>query len=121
MSMGVINGLEQVVRAKESQMKPFMIFAMTLLGFSGTAETALSQNRQSTRNMSCEETKALITRSGAIILNTGEHSFDRLVHHRGFCAPDEISVPTWAPTRDNPACMVGYRCESEMGRAPTPR
>jgi hypothetical protein len=72
---------------------------------------AEAQSRPSTLNMSCGQAQSLVQSSGAIVLSTGRHTFDRFVSSRRFCAGDEEEVPTWAPTRDSAQCMVGSRCE----------
>jgi hypothetical protein len=72
---------------------------------------AAAQGRPSTLNMSCGQAQASVQQRGAIVLSTGQHTFDRFVASQRFCTPDEELVPTWAPTRDNPQCLVGYRCE----------
>lgn len=82
---------------------------------------AHAQGRPSTTDMTCAQAIATVARAGGIVLGTGPHSYDRFVRDHAFCTPDEITIPTWAPTRDNPACMVGDRCESRAGRAPPPQ
>lgn len=72
---------------------------------------AFAQGRPSTLNMSCQQARSLVASRGAIVLSTGQFTYDRFVAHRGFCNFDEDTVATWAPTRDTPQCMVGYRCE----------
>lgn len=95
----------------------------TLFAFTAVASVASAhaQNRPSTTDMTCAQAVATVARAGGIVLRTGTHSYDRFVRDHSFCTPDEITIPTWAPTRDNPACMVGDRCESRAGRAPTPQ
>jgi hypothetical protein len=44
------------------------------------------------------------------VLGTGGHTYDRFVHHRGFCLITETTKPAWVPTRDTPQCFVGYTC-----------
>lgn len=72
---------------------------------------AMAQRRPSTLGMSCAQAQGLVRATGAIVLSTGPHTYDRFVANRRFCTPDEEEIPTWAPTRDTPQCMVGYRCE----------
>lgn len=76
-----------------------------------SAQAAQAQARPSTLAMSCGQAQSLVRSSGAIVLSTGQHTYDRFVANGGFCTPDEETVPTWAPTRDTPQCLVGYRCE----------
>jgi hypothetical protein len=84
-----------------------------------TASLALSsgadaQRRPDTTGMTCAAARALVQSSGAIVIGTGGHTFDRLVRHRGFCTPSETTEVVFAPTRDNPACYVGDRCVERL-------
>jgi len=91
-----------------------VIAASTLLAtvaFGSTAPDAFAQNRPSTLSMSCGQAQSLVRARGAIVLSTGGYTYDRFVASRRFCTPDEEEIPTWAPTRDTPQCMVGFRCE----------
>lgn len=75
------------------------------------ATDAFAQNRPSTLNMTCAQAQSLVRARGAIVLSTGGYTYDRFVASRRFCTPEEEEIPTWAPTRDTPQCMVGFRCE----------
>jgi hypothetical protein len=85
------------------------LIAASTVGFS--VSQASAQGRPSTLNMSCGQAQSLVRSTGAILLSTGGHTYDRFVASQTFCTPDEELVPTWAPTRNTPQCMVGYRCE----------
>jgi hypothetical protein len=76
-----------------------------------TSFVALAQGRPSTTAMSCAQAQALVNGSGAIVLGTGGPTFERFVANQNFCLRGEEAVPFWAPTRDNPQCMVGLRCQ----------
>ena len=86
---------------------PFLAAAV----LAATSCVALAQGRPSTTAMSCAEAQALVNRSGAIVLGTGGPTFERFVTNQNFCLVGEDAVPFLAPTRDNPQCMVGRRCE----------
>lgn len=93
--------------------------ALVLPVFTGAALLATSiaveaQGRPSTLRMSCEAAHNLVMRSGAIVLATGGHTYDRFVRHRGYCTPLEITQPAFVPTGDNPQCFIGYTCEPNM-------
>ena len=77
--------------------------------------SALAQNRPSTRAMTCRQAAALVHMHGAIGLGTGGHTYDRFVRDRSFCQITEYTERALVPTRDTPACPVGYRCY-EPGR-----
>jgi hypothetical protein len=63
------------------------------------AGTALAQ-RPSTLGMSCGEAQALVAQAGAIVLSTGQHTYDRYVAHFGYCLPGEFLEREWVPTAD---------------------
>jgi hypothetical protein len=74
------------------------------------ATSALAQPRPSSVAMTCAQAAGLVASRGAIVLGTGGHTYDRFVHHRGFCLITETTKPAWVPTRDTPQCFVGYTC-----------
>lgn len=82
-------------------MRRFVLF----LTLSLIAATALAQ-RPSTLGMSCGETQALVARAGAIVLSTGQHTYDRFVAHAGYCMWGEYLHPDWVPTADTPECPL---------------
>lgn len=92
------------------------LFAAVSVLFVTAAGAAQAQGRPSTLAMTCAQAQGLVTQSGAVVLTTGPYTFDRFVRNRSFCTPDENTEPTWAPTRDAPQCMVGYRCERTRDR-----
>lgn len=70
----------------------------------------LAQGRPSSVRMTCAQTVRLIQARGAIVLGTGGQTFDRFVRDRSFCEVTEIAKRAFAPTRDDPACLIGYTC-----------
>jgi hypothetical protein len=62
--------------------------------------------------MSCGEARNLVGSTGAIVLSTGRHTFDRFVATPGFCSFGEWARPATAPTADTPQCPLGYVCQS---------
>jgi hypothetical protein len=77
----------------------------------GAAVDAAAQGRPATMAMSCGQAQSMVRARGAVVLTTGQYTYDRFVSDQRFCSFDEETVPTWAPTRDSRQCMVGYRCE----------
>jgi hypothetical protein len=69
------------------------------------------QARPSTLDMTCAQAAALVASRGAIVLTTGQFTYERFVVHAGHCAVGEIPWPAYAPTSDTPSCAIGYRCE----------
>ena len=76
------------------------------------ATNALAQPRPSSVAMTCAQAAGLVASRGAIVLGTGGYTYDRFVHHRGFCLITETIRAAWVPTRDTPQCFVGYVCRS---------
>ncbi len=85
-----------------------MLSALSLivLGTSG----ASSQNRPDVRQMTCGVAQDIVRKSGAIVLTTGPHTFDRYVVHRGYCSPGEMTVAAFEQTVNGSACFIGSRC-----------
>ena len=74
------------------------------------AATSVAGARPNTTNMTCAQATATVAHAGAIALSTGENTYQRFVAGIGFCMPRQTTGPGIAPTRDNPACQVGYVC-----------
>ena len=91
-----------------------MVRLALALGLTLAASAAEAQ-RPSTTDMTCREAQATVARQGGIVLGTGGPTYDRFVRDRSFCEVTEITTRGLAPTRDEPQCLVGYRCK-EPGR-----
>jgi len=81
----------------------------------GLPNTASAQERPSSVTMTCQQAAGLVSAHGELVLGTGGFTYDRFVRDRSFCEPTEITANAFVPTRDNPECLVGYRC-IEPGR-----
>ncbi|WP_089174868.1 hypothetical protein [Bosea sp. AS-1] len=84
--------------------------AVALLLVAST-QVAVAQSRPSTTTRPCAASRQDVLARGAIVLGTGGQTYDRFVRDRSFCQFDEILEPAWVPSRDVPACFVGYRCK----------
>jgi len=94
--------------------------AFALIAILAAAAPALAQHRvkspvQSTRrasttNMTCAAASGLVARQGEAVLGTGGDTFDRFVRSEYLCPTGLFGRPAFEPTRDNPACMIGYYC-----------
>jgi len=40
--------------------------------------------------MTCAQAQALVTTTGAIVMSTGQYTYERFVAHRGFCRHGEV-------------------------------
>lgn len=74
------------------------------------AAPAAAQTRPSSTTMTCRQAAELVQARGAIVLGTGGQTYDRFVRDRSFCEITEIARRAFRPTRDNPACLIGYTC-----------
>lgn len=84
-----------------------LIAAATLLA----ASAAHAQGRPDSRQMSCGQVQALIEDRGAVVMTTGQHTYDRFVQNRHQCfSIGEVGVRTHIASRDSASCPV-YRCE----------
>ena len=72
--------------------------------------TSIAEARPNTTAMSCGEAAATVARAGAIVLTTGEHTYERFVAAGTFCLGGEIAEPGIAPAADSERCQVGYIC-----------
>jgi hypothetical protein len=68
--------------------------------------------RPNTLGMSCAQAQSVVASRGAIVMNTGRHTFERLVASPGYCEFGEYALTAWVPTRDARSCRVGYRCDT---------
>jgi hypothetical protein len=80
------------------------VIGMTLVGAS------VAEARPNTTTMSCGQAAATVARAGAIVLTTGEFTYERYVATGAFCLPGETTEPGVAPTADSRFCQVGYVC-----------
>ena len=83
----------------------FLVFALSLVAFAAMAA------RPSTLNMTCDQARGIVASQGAVVLRTGQFTFERFVAYEGYCMFDEYADWAWAPTRDVPQCPVGYVCK----------
>ena len=92
-----------------------MIRAVTSAVLVVASTAALAQGRPATTAMTCGQARGFIQARGAAVIGTGGQTFDRFVRDRSFCEPTEVTKTTFAPTRDNPRCFIGYRCIEPSG------
>lgn len=66
--------------------------------------------RPDTRAMTCAQVQNLIVRSGAIVLTTGRHTYDRYIAGYNYCPHPNVPTATTVATRDTGHCPV-YNCQ----------
>jgi hypothetical protein len=56
--------------------------------------------------MTCAEVTALVAQQGAVVLSTGEFTYDRYVSGPGACLPGEAARRSTVPTSDSGRCAL---------------
>ena len=77
------------------------------------ATTSIAGSRPNTATMSCAQAAATVAHAGAVVLSTGQFTYDRFVASIHHCTIGQATGPGIAPTRDNPACQVGFICKGQ--------
>jgi hypothetical protein len=60
--------------------------------------------------ISCAQARGQVQARGAAVVYSSRHIYDRYVLDQRFCAHGETTRAAFIPTRDDPACFVGFRC-----------
>jgi hypothetical protein len=76
------------------------------------AATAAGAARPSTLGMTCHQAQRLLASRGAVVMSTGQHTYNRFVVSGGYCEVAEWAIAASAPTRDARHCPLGYTCTS---------
>ncbi len=71
-----------------------------------------AQARPDARKMTCDQAQSLVLQHGAIVISTGQYTYQRFVSSRRYCDYWEWTRSAWTATRDNPKCRIGYICEA---------
>ncbi|MCW2305792.1 hypothetical protein [Rhodobium gokarnense] len=101
-----------ITASKASRACPAIFGALAL--FLALSGAAAADPRIDITTMSCAEASGAVEAAGAAIVYYGPRLYKRLVIHRGYCERLEGIAPEYLPTRDEPSCFVGYRCERRM-------
>ena len=72
--------------------------------------SALAQSRPNLRQATCASGQQLIAAAGAIVVDTGPLTYERVVTSAQYCDRREALLPVWTPTHDQPQCPIGFRC-----------
>ncbi|WP_029350606.1 hypothetical protein [Bosea sp. 117] len=75
------------------------------------ASAASAQPMPNSLSMSCAGARDLVSRSGAIVIGTGPHLFDRYVTNTSYCSITQVTEPAWVATADDPQCLIGKLCK----------
>ena len=76
------------------------------------ATAAQAQGRPDSRGMECGQIQSFIADRGAVVMTTGQHTYDRYVRDRWQCfSISEVAVRAFIASRDTAQCPV-WRCEA---------
>jgi hypothetical protein len=78
--------------------------------------SAVADARPDARRMSCDEAQHVVQQSGAVVMSTGEFTYERFVSNLGACTHGDILRPAWTATADQPQCPVGWSCAPHIFR-----
>lgn len=77
---------------------------LTVLGY------VAAEARPAIYSMNCEQARAFVQQRGAVVVDTGPHTFERIVVDRSYCLHGENVRTFYTRTTDNPKCNVGREC-----------
>lgn len=83
--------------------------AVAALALVALTSPLLAQGRPDARRMTCEQVQSMIYQRGAVVLTTGQHTYDRFVAGRRWCDIPYVPMATRVATRDTDRCPV-YHC-----------
>src|SRR5690242_7086477 len=90
--------------------RPLSMIRLFLSALLLLATTAAEAARPSTLGMTCHQAQRFLASRGAVVMSTGEHTYNRFVVNEGYCEVAEWAEPATAPTRDARHCPLGYTC-----------
>jgi hypothetical protein len=99
-----VSSLRSNLNVLQGGRKRFVLTAILLV----YAQIAVAQPLRQTTSFRCRDAAALVVSSGAVVIGTGAHTYERFVAGAG-CgkASDE---PAWVAASDTSRCFIGYRC-----------
>ena len=71
---------------------------------------AVAQALPDTRSMTCAQAQDFVLQRGAVVMATGQYTYDRFVSSHAYCTPELNLKAFYAPTIDVYECPVAYRC-----------
>jgi len=89
-------------------------FVLIFLAGVLTGDPAAAQSRPNLLVGTCAAARQLVGVAGAIVVDTGAFTFERIVTSAEFCDRRETLIPHWTRTRDQVQCPVGFRCGSTV-------
>ncbi len=89
---------------------------MLVLALAALVPTVAEAARPDLRRMSCAQAQAMVAQRGAVVMTTGQYTYQRFVAGPRWCDRWEVVRPEVARTRDTQSCVVGYICEVPLFR-----
>ncbi|SDU20364.1 hypothetical protein [Stappia sp. ES.058] len=80
------------------------------------APSAAEAARPDLRRMTCAQAQTMVAQRGAVVMTTGQYTYERFVNGPRWCDRWEVVRPEVARTRDAQSCVVGYICETPLFR-----
>lgn len=77
---------------------------------------ASAGGRPDTRSMTCAQAQSFVQQNGAVVMATGDYTFDRFVTTQAYCLLEETAKIIYAPTLDAAECPVAFYCK-DVSRA----
>ncbi|MEO0327640.1 MAG: hypothetical protein AAF217_03485 [Pseudomonadota bacterium] len=91
-------------------MQKHIVTFLCLLVVVLAALPAYSQARPDVRKMTCSQAQSLIKKQGAIVVTTGQYTYERVVSTRRFCQMTETTRQFFTETKNNQRCNIGRLC-----------
>ncbi|MEM6848900.1 MAG: hypothetical protein AAF580_12675 [Pseudomonadota bacterium] len=83
------------------------VIAAIVTAFSASAAYA----RPDTRSMTCAGVQSFVNQRGAVVMTTGQNTFERLVSSARFCQVAEGPTIARVQSSDRRNCTVRWKCE----------
>jgi hypothetical protein len=81
-----------------------------LIGALSWACQASAQTRLDAPSSTCAALQASLARLGGALVSTGPFLYDFYFANQSGCGIRRRPAPSYAATKDNPQCFIGYRC-----------
>ncbi|MBZ6074875.1 hypothetical protein [Microvirga puerhi] len=88
-----------------------MMRVTAIVAFTIATTAALAQAGPSTAERPCAADRALVNSRGAVVLSTGQYTYNRFVRDGRYCQVDQYPEVAYVPSLDTAQCFVGYRCQ----------
>lgn len=87
---------------------------VTIAIFASLSGAALAAGRPDARKMDCSQVQALINQDKAVVLATGQHTYDRYVANSRYCSMGDFGQLQLISTRDTSQCAVHHCTTNPM-------